>query len=93
LAVTGSAEPVSLLLAAGGVEGRSSTKASEGSFVADPVGVFACGDEQCAGGVGADTEPLEHLGGGRGDQRSEDGVERCEFLVEGEDPASEAFEC
>jgi hypothetical protein len=41
LAVTGPAESVSLLLAAGGVERRSSAEASEGAFVADPVGVLA----------------------------------------------------
>lgn len=92
LSVTGPAESVSLLLAAGGVERCSSAEASEGTFVSDPVGVLARGDEERAGGVGADAEPVEQLGGGVGDQRCQDGVERQHFLVECVDPAGEALE-
>jgi len=58
LAVTGPAESVTVLFATRGIERCSSAEASEGTFVADPVGVLA-----------------------RGDEWSEHGVERGEFLV------------
>ena len=59
LAVTGTAEPMSLLFAAGGVERCGAAESCEGSFVADPVRVLAGGDEERACGVGADAEAFD----------------------------------
>ena len=52
---------VSLLFAARGVEGRGSAEPGEGSFVTDPAGVLPRGDEERAGGVGADSDSFDYL--------------------------------
>ena len=83
---------MSLLFAARRVEWRSSAESGEGTFVADPVRVLAGGDEERAGGVGADAETFDHLGCGLGDERCEKPVEGVDLVVEFEDPPGEGLE-
>ena len=59
LAVTGSAEAMSLLFAAGCVQWCGATEPCEGAFVVGAAGVLAGRDEECARGVGADAEAFD----------------------------------
>jgi hypothetical protein len=50
------------------------------------------GDEERAGGVGADSETLDHLGRGLGDARCGERVEGTDLVVEFEDASGERLE-
>src|SRR5215831_9090816 len=93
LAVTGAAEAMSLLFAAGRVERCGAAKSREGSLVMDPVGVLAGGDEQCARGIGPDTETLDHRGGGLGDQWCQQVLKRADLFIEFPYALCERLEC
>ena len=82
LTVTGAAESMALLFAAGSVEGCGAAETREGSFVVDAVRVLARGNKQRAGSIGPDAEAFDHLGCGFGDERNEHRVERSDFVVE-----------
>ena len=92
LTVTGAAEAMSLLFAAGRVEWCCAAEPSEGSFVADPARVLAGGDEERAGGVGADPDSFDHLGCGLRDERCEQIVEVPDLVVEFQDASGEGLE-
>src|SRR3954447_24252387 len=66
LTVAAAAESMPLLFAARRIEWRGSTESGEGSVVVDPTGVLTGGDEQRAGGVGADANTFEQRAGGVG---------------------------
>ena len=75
LTVAAAVEPVSLVLAAAGVERRRTAEVGEGRFVAQPLGIVAGGDEECGGGVGSDAEGGDKFGRSLFDQGFEDGVD------------------
>ena len=62
LTVTAAAESMPLLFAAGGIEWCGAAESGEGSLVVDPTGVLTGGDEQRAGGVGADPNTVDCSG-------------------------------
>src|SRR3974377_943866 len=82
LAVAGPAEAMSLLLAAGCVQGCGATQTRESPLVAEAVRVLARGDEECAGGLGADTELFHELRSGVRDEWFENVVEGANFVIE-----------
>ena len=92
LTVTTTAESMPLLFAARGVERRGSAESGEGSFVVDPARVLAGGDEQRAGGVGADPDSFDQLGRGFGDEWCEELVEHVDLVIEFEDTPREGLE-
>src|ERR1700719_1103980 len=92
LTISRAAESMSLLFAAGSIEGRGAAESGEGTLVAYPARVLAGGDEKRARGVGADADPFDHLWGGLGDEWREDRVEGGDFIVEFEHPSGERLE-
>ncbi len=93
MAVAGSAESVSLLLAGGRVERRRAAEAGEGPFVAEPVTVLAGRDEEGSGGVGADADLGDELWGRGGNQGNEHLIEGGHFGVELEHSPGQGTQC
>src|SRR5665647_968288 len=70
LAVAAPVGPVAVCLARGGVDRGGAAEHREGGFGAESFGVVAGGDQERAGGVGADAERLEEPWRGRSGELS-----------------------
>src|SRR5918995_4575705 len=63
-------------------QGADTAEGGEAGFAAEPVGVVAGGDEQGAGGVGADPEQGDEAGRGFRDEAVEVVVELGDLVVQ-----------
>src|SRR6266496_1561519 len=93
LAVAAPVEPVAVCLARGGVDRGGAAEHREGGLGAEPFGVVAGGDQERAGGVGADAERLDEPRRGSSGELSQLSVEAGDLGFECLVAAGEVSEC